>query len=471
MILRDYQAHGVADIRESYRRGRRAPLYVLPTGGGKSAVFAHIAQAAHTKGNRVMILVHRQELLSQASRQLAALGIAHGRIAPKARNTRDTIQVASVQTLARRLDRVKPPDLIIVDECHHSQAGQWRKIINAFPEARILGVTATPTRLDGQGLGTIAGGFYDDLILGPSVAELMAGGHLCNADVYAPANIDLSGVRRIGGDYDKKELNLRLDKSTITGDAISHYRRICDGQPAIAFCVSVLHAQHVAEQFRSAGYTAQCVDGKTDDAVRRQAIIDLGTGALNVLTSCEIISEGVDVPRVAVAILLRPTQSLGMHLQQCGRVLRPYPGKERSYILDHAGNCLRHGLPDEDREWTLEGRKRKPRESETVLSVRQCSQCFRVYKAVIRACPGCGFVMPVIVREVEQVDGELVKMEKDRQEWMRKQEMHHEVKSAKTLAELQALGEKRGYKPGWAKKRFEILESYKSIRHAGKAMH
>lgn len=465
--LRDYQARDVERIRQSFASGHRAPLYVGATGMGKTVIFAHIAQAAHAKGKRVTILVHRQELLTQASSKLAALGIAHGRIAPHARNTRDTIQVASVQTLARRLDRVlNPPDLLIIDEAAHAVAGQWKKIIAAFPTTKILGVTATPERLDGQGLGVNVGGIFDDLILGPPISELIRNGYLCNAEVYAPSTVDLSGIHRRGSDFDAKELSERMESGTITGDAVAHYQKLCDGKSAIAFCVSIMHAEHVAEQFRNSGYTAMALSGKTDSGERKQAIEHLGDGRLQVLTSCDIVSEGTDIPRVEVIIDLRPTESLALYLQHLGRAGRLYEGKQFFIQLDHAGNALRHGMYDEDREWTLEGKKRKKNDA-TAISVRQCSECYRVYRAFLAACPGCGHRPKISKpREVEQVEGELVKLDRERAEFLAKKRAHDEVKACKTLEDLQELGRKRGYKSGWSIKRWEIIQMYAHKRAA-----
>jgi superfamily II DNA or RNA helicase len=455
--LRDYQQAAVDRIRFSYASGRRAPLYQLSTGGGKTVIFAHIAAASLARGKRVWVLVHRAEILTQTSRALAGLGVPHGRIASGSRHSRDSVQIASVQTLARRLAKIESqPDLIIIDESQHAVAGQWRKILDSFPQAKLLGVTATPARMDGQGLGVSAGGFFDDLILGPSTAELTAAGYLCPAEVYAPSAPDLAGVRRVQSDFDRSELAGRMDKSSITGDAVTHYRKLADGLPAIAFCVSVAHARHVAEQFLAAGYRAACLDGGTDDATRKRLIDGLGDGSLQVLTSCEIVSEGTDVPIVAAAILLRPTQSEGLYLQQVGRVLRPYPGKRVALILDHAGNCLRHGMPDDDRIWTLEGRKRKAKKNEDpeALSVRQCPQCFRVYQAFLRACPGCGLEAVARERKLEERPGELVKIEKAKIE----QERRREVARCKSFEDLQILARAKGYRPGWARHVWDARE-------------
>ncbi|KAA6184104.1 DEAD/DEAH box helicase [Thiohalocapsa marina] len=375
IILRDYQAGMLHEVRRAYAKGHRAPLLVAPTGSGKTITFCFIAANASAKGNRTLILVHRRELLSQTSATLDAFGVPHGRIAAGEPETDALVQVASVQTLVRRLERMSwAPDLIVVDEAHHavSTTGHGR-VLAAFPSARVLGVTATPQRLDGRGLGVNAGGFFDAMILGPSVAELIELCYLSRPTTFAPRiALDLSGIRTVGGDYAK---------------------------------VSVAHAEHVAETFRRAGYQAASIDGTLDPESRAARIADLGAGKLNVLTSCEIISEGTDIPIVGAAILLRPTQSLALYLQQGGRALRPFPGKERTIILDHVGNSARHGLLETPRDWALDAPKRtRQTEGEPAAPVRQCDQCGAVHSPAPE-CPECGFIYPVQRREIEEVAG------------------------------------------------------------------
>lgn len=451
--LRGYQTSMVHDLRDAYRAGFKSPLLVAPTGSGKTTFFCYVTQKAVARGGRVLILVHRQELLRQTSATLGAFEIAHGLIASGQPATDDAVQVASVQSLMRRLARMTwAPTLIVVDEAHHTTATTAHgRILAHFDAARVLGVTATPCRLDGKGLGLEVCGFFDTLIEGPSVAELTKLGFLSPSVVYAPpCAVDLSGVASRGGDFAQDDLAEAMDKPAITGDAVNHYRRYAAGQPSIAFCVSVAHAEHVAEAFRAVGFQAASIDGSMDDATRAQRIADLGSGALNVLTSCEIISEGTDIPRVSGAISLRPTQSLALYLQQVGRVLRPFPGKREAVILDHVGNCHRHGLPDDPRAWDLNAVKRTKRQraqDEAEVRIRQCEQCYTVHRPAPK-CPSCGFVYPVQAREIEQVAGELTRVDPAELRRLAKREQSE----AKTLAELQALAARRGYKPGWAER-------------------
>jgi superfamily II DNA or RNA helicase len=454
--LRDYQDECIGGVRDAYRAGRRSPLLVSPTGSGKTVMFAYIAQGTSRKGNRVLILVHRQELVDQTSRTLDAFGVAHGIIAAgRTPDRTHPVQIGSVQTVVRRLD-VFRPELIIIDEAHHGTAGSWRKVIEGNPRARILGVTATPERLDGKGLADV----FDDLIRGPEVADLIEAGHLCRPKYYAPPAVaDLTGIQKTAGDFNKGELAAAMDKASITGDAVDHYRRICPGVPAVAFCSSIAHAQHVAQQFEAAGFRAAPLDGTLDRDERRDRVRALGDGRLHVLTSCEIINEGFDLPIVTAAILLRPTMSLGLHLQQIGRVLRPSPGKANSIILDHVGNLARHGFAEEMRDWSLEGKakgKRAKKDDEPSLSVRQCERCFCCHPPA-PICPECGFTYPNRARAIEQVDGELVELDI---EAMRR-EKKKEQAGAQTMEQLVALGKARGYKnpAGWARYIFNSRQS------------
>lgn len=407
MILRPYQAKGLADIRGAFASGARRVLYVLPTGGGKTVIFVRLAEEYRPRRSidpaRTVIVAHRRELIRQAS---ARLTVPHGVIAPGHAQTDHLIQVGSIQTLARRLDRLPKFDQIIFDEGHHAVAGQWRALLASQPQARILGVTATPQRLDGRGLAES----YDVIVQGPSVADLIADGFLVPSRVFAPFTPDLSGVHTLAGDYKADELAAAVDKPALTGDAVIHYGRYCPGAPAVAFCVSVQHARNVAEAFRSEGWNAVAVDGSMPTAERDAALAGLADGSVAVVTSCELISEGLDIPDISAVLMMRPTQSLAMYLQMVGRGLRPAPGKESLIVLDHAGNTHRHGLATADREWSLAG---IPKRTKTAPQVRQCPVCFAAH-APAPECPACGFSY-IDTRQgcregFEYVDGKLVEI-------------------------------------------------------------
>jgi DNA repair protein RadD len=400
MNLRPYQSQLVTEIRGQYQLGHKAVLAVLPTGGGKTVCFSYIAQAASVKGNRVLILVHRAELLDQASR---AMPVPHGVIAAnRAMDLSHTVQVASVQTVARRL-HLLPRDffqLLVVDEAHHTTAGTWAKVIEHFAAAKLLGVTATPIRGDGRGLGE----HYQAMVQGPTAAELTAEGYLAPARVLAPPGFDSAGLRKRMGDFDTKQAEQRV--GTIMGDCLGHYRKHLSGQTAIAFCCSVAHAEAVAHLFQSAGIAAASIDGTMDTATRRELLQRLAVGDIKVLTSCALIGEGVDVPSVGGCILLRPTASVGLHLQMIGRCLRPQLGKT-AVVLDHVGNTLRLGHHLEERDWTLDGLRKRDREA--APSVKVCPTCFATSPSTAQVCADCGHVFaPPERREIKVVEGELV---------------------------------------------------------------
>lgn len=452
--LRDYQETAVRALRNAYAGGARAPLFVLPTGGGKTITFAYIAASAVDRGRRVLVLAHRQELLRQISSALRLFDVDHGLVMPGCRSIEHDALVASVQTLVRRLHKFRwDPDLIIIDEAHHAVAGSWRKIIERWPDVPLLGVTATPQRLDGKGLGVLAGGAFDALVEGPTVQDLVRDGHLTPNRIFAPPNtFDRKSLKKRGGDFRKGDIEKEMDKPTITGDAIAHYQKHGEGRPAIAFCATVVHAKHTRDAFISAGIPAESLDGSLDDDERASRIAHLTNGETKVLTSCEIVSEGFDLPAVTVAILLRPTASESLYLQQVGRCLRPAPGKTHALILDHVGNTLVHGLPEEERQWSLGGRSKKKGKGGLAPPVKQCDACYAVFTPR-PVCPACGHILPIFSREIEEVDGELQELT-DQDKWKMQINRKREEGTCQTLQQLEALGRKRGYKPGWAQHRW-----------------
>jgi len=306
-----------------------------------------------------------------------------------------------------------------------------------------LGVTATPVRSDGRGLGE----FYSELVLGPSPAWLSAEGFLAPARVYAPPiGFSAQGLRRRMGDFDLRQAAGALGGSRILGDAVSHYERHLTGRTAIAFCCSIAHARAVAEAFGERGIRAASIDGSQDAATRRQLLEELGSGALNVLTSCSLIGEGVDVPSVGGCILLRPTQSEALHLQMIGRCLRHQAGKE-AVILDHVGNLERLGHHLEDRHWTLQGSQRRERQAAAAIKV--CPQCFCTNTRMIRACPECGHLFRPERKKPAVVAGSLQEVSQEQLKVRRRREQGE----AHSMEELIALGQRRGMKNprGWAR--------------------
>ena len=444
LTLRDYQSQAISDLRAAYRQGARAPLLVCPTGAGKTVMFSAITASAADRGRRVLILVHRRELILQASAKLQLAGVPHGVIAAGHPEADHPVQVASVQTLARRLHRQQwQPDLIVIDEAHHAVAGTWSSVLSHWPQAFRLGVTATPVRRDGQGLQKM----FDHMVLGPSVAALTSKGHLSPARIFAPPVVaDLSRISIRAGDYSAEQAADRMDRPTVTGDAIAHYMRICAGKRAIAFCCSAKHADSVVNAFTESGVAAATLLGTTSTQHRDHLLRQFVAGTLQLLVTVDVVSEGFDCPDAEAAILLRPTASLGLYLQQVGRVLRPAPGKAHAVILDHVGNVHRHGFPDDHRDWSLDDRLKRSRAAGAAApTVRTCQVCFAAFPPQ-PACPCCGTPVPIQpARQLRQVDGELKELHREAV-----RQRTQERRRARTLPELMAIARQRGYSPAWA---------------------
>lgn len=443
--LRPYQQAMIDEARVAYRHGHRAVLFQLPTGGGKTMTASTIVHGAANKGNGTWWLTHRRELAAQASETFYSLDIPHGTIRAGHVSDADAlVQVASIQTIIRRLSDLPEPGLIVFDEAHHIGASSWEELFHAFPAARILGLTATPWRLDGQGLGK----WFSHMVSGPSVSELIESGSLSRYRLFAPAIPDLSGVKTSAGDYQRGSLAKAMDKPQIVGDAISHYRQLCPGKRAVAFAAGVENSKHIAAQFRDAGISAEHVDGSMATEERDAAVERFRRGETLVLSNADLFGEGFDVPAIEAAILLRPTKSLSLYLQQAGRALRPCEGKDEAIILDHAGNSLTHGLPDDDREWSLADREKRRRATPSEVPVRQCEECFFVYRPAPK-CPQCGHAPPVKAREIEVVEGSLEEVKR-----AEAQQKRREIGRARSLDDLIRIGHERGYKnPAfWAKK-------------------
>lgn len=471
MKLRAYQEELVGDIREAFKQHRNV-LAVLPTGGGKTVVFTEIAKGAVSRGKKVLVLVHRVELLRQAYGKMKDAGLRTGLINPKyTPDYKADVQVASVQTLVRRLNKFPHFDLIISDEAHHATASTWKQIFDAYQRAFILGVTATPIRAGGESLGRQNGGLFDIMVEGPQITDLIALGYLVKPRVFCPpTKVDLSGVKTLKrtGDYDTLELAARVDKPQITGDAVAHYRKLADRQPCVVFCVSVAHAQHVAEEFRHAGYNAYALDGSLDDKTRSDTLRGLGNGKVHVVTSCDIISEGTDIPAIGCAILLRPTQSTGLYLQQVGRALRTLEGKSHATILDHVGNTFVHGLPDDFRLWTLDGvrsynRKKEATDEEKPLANTQCEHCYAIFPKAPK-CPACGTEVAPKTRKLKSVEGELEEYKPDPQAEIQRQL----IADQKLKGALLKQAKRFGRSPAWVEAKFKAIKEEQAAKEAAR---
>lgn len=452
--LYPYQNNIVTGIRQAYTNKYNAPLVVSPTGSGKTVIYTHVSQGAVTKDNRVLILTHRYELLKQTSAALMENQVFHGLINPKFKeNQLAPIQVGTVQTVLNRLGGINRNfKLIVIDEAHHAVADSWREVIGSMPDAKLLGVTATPVRTDGRGLGRASGGLFDVMVHGPQIGQLINDGYLKKYRVYGPRNtLDLSGIKKVRGEFHEAELEARLNKRTITGDALHEYNRICPGLPTIVFCTSVKHAEDVALEFRTAGWNFLPIHGNLSEKERTRLIKGLADGSIHGLTSCDLISEGTDVPAVCVAICLRPTMSTGLWIQMCGRPGRKYPGQEYAYILDHANNVYRHGLPDEDREWSLDTDyiyQPNTGGEENRSKVIQCKNCNALVMRAAR-CPQCGVGM-IISKPLIVVNGQLQEIKPEEFNRIVSAGATELPKDVKPLEYFQEIAKGKQYKQGWA---------------------
>lgn len=454
--LRPYQQQTIDDARSALTRVRSV-LIQLPTGGGKTILAAFMLGTARQRGRTAWFIAHRDFLLEQTAQTFDNVGVPYGFIAAgRPFNPAHAVQIVSIGTASRRLDRLTPPDIIVWDEAHHIAAAGYRKIYQWAAKSRHVGLSATPARLDGKGLDE----FFAEMVQGPTVATLMREGHLSQYRAFAPSVPDVSSVYTIAGDYNRGELGHVMDDGQIIGDMVRHYRERADGLRAIYFAVGVDHSKHIAGTFEASGIAARHLDGNSSTAERRQAAIAFAHGDIKVLSNVDLFGEGYDLSAQAdcdVTVecvgLARPTKSLALHLQQVGRALRPK--HDPAIILDHAGNLLRHGLPDDDRTWSLRGIDRRKAASREGPPVTQCGSCFGVHRAGLMECPYCGVGRIMEAREVEEVAGELLEIDRAAilaKEIERKGRESAEQFAARTTADLVQLARRRGYKnPGfWA---------------------
>jgi len=487
-----YQKAAIADVAAAFKAGARTVLLVLETGAGKTVLFSFIAARQKDRGKRSLVLVHRRELIAQTVATFEKFGVECGVIARGyALNPNATIQVASSHLVARRIkDNTLAlagwtPDLIILDECHHGVSPSLRSIIDYWTGAKLLGVTATPARLDHKGLGAI----FEVMVQGPPTRKLIDEGWLADYRAFSHPieGFDRGKLRKIAGDFRRADMEEQLDTPVCLGDAIEHYERHLFGRRALVFCVGVDHAEHVAKAFQLAGHPAANVDGSMPVERRDDILKGFVRGDILVLSSCEILGEGLDVGECGGVILLRPTASLTLHKQQVGRALRPKSDGSKAIILDHVGNVLSLGLPDDEHEWSLDGAKPKPTKqiacpwcamlnrSGRIHCIneacqgyllgpgprgwQECKHCAArasinrtdagcYYHLHLDACPSCDHrpladTAGAKSRSLMLKDGQLAEINRQDKAWMMIGDIRFAIRRCKSLAELVELGERR----------------------------
>ena len=427
IILRDYQQDLYSKTQNAFRSGKKRVLVTVGCGGGKSYIFAKMAEQA--KGS-VLVLTHRQELKEQTGRLLADNGI--------------NARVEMILTEANRLGQYEKPSLIITDEAHLSRSNSWMKVLDYY-NTYTVGFTATPIRLDGKPLGDI----YDELVTGVSVRWLIDNKCLAPYEYYAPTAVETDGLRVQMGDYVIKDLEQLMSDRAIYSDVLKSWEKLAQGQKTIAYCVSVKHAKETAEMFSKAGYPAVEIDGSTPPKIRSRIMQDFRDGKIMVLCNVGIISEGVSIDDVSCCLLLRPTESHALYWQQAMRCMRYQEGKTAT-IIDCVGNYTRNPLPDADVEWSLtESMRKKPKiNPEGNFYIRTCEKCYKVFKTA-PVCPYCGAEYPLTPREIKaHKDIELARItaeEAARAELERKK-ARMEQGRAQSFEELLAIGRAKGYK-------------------------
>jgi superfamily II DNA or RNA helicase len=468
LVLRDYQAQVIADARAALKKHRRV-LIVLPTGGGKTAIASFMTNETAAKGRRVYFNCHRAELVEQTSKTWRKYGIEHGFVAAGRQRVVGMANICSIDTLKNRLLTTPEPDVCIWDECHHLGAAGWQTVMDAWPNAFHIGLTATPWRLDGSGLGHQFG----VMVEGPTSAWLMEHGHLSQYEIYAPNPPDMEGARTDAkGEYSKREASKRMDMPKRTGDIVKHWRKYAYGLRTIAFAINVADSMEIVRRFNDADIPAAHLDADTDDGERTRIIQDFAAGRILILSNVGLFGEGFDLSAIAQTevtidclIDAAPTKSLSAVLQRWGRVLRPKP--RPAIILDHAGNSNTHGFPDDDRPWTLADREKSGNggKGEKGPPPPYTCKCFRQLKRPLpQKCPHCNAAIVPDVAPVEEGDEDLRRRTAEDKRAIRAQQKAEE-NAAKTLPSLVALAHKRGYPnpTGWAMKKFQASAWRKEI--------
>lgn len=441
--LRDYQQYVYDKIKEKFRNGAKGVCAVLPCRSGKSYIMAAITDSGCKKGSHVLILAHRNSLLNQHRELFETLELEN-----------PNVRIESVFTEARHLGENGPVDLIIIDEAHISGASSYQKVCEYYDCRRVL-FTATPARLDGKPLN-----LADVIVTGIGAKELINRGKIADYEYYAPdLNLDLSTVKKSCGDFNNQELGEKMSSKKIYGDVLKYYEKLGKGQQAIAYCVNIQHSKEVCDMFNENGISAKHMDSKTPEQEREKILQEFKDGKFIILCNCNLISEGMTLPSANVGLLLRPTLSLPLFIQQACRVLTPVEGK-KAIIIDYVGNVFRHGMPTMDRDWSLK-KKVKEYDNENddgTLRIRVCKECFSTFEGG-NVCPYCGAEYELTAVEIQNIKEVQLKKVEEERELKRQQylssvaervQYYESVEQCTTWAELTEFAKMKNYKPGFA---------------------
>lgn len=457
--LRPYQTDAIRDLRRSLASGHKRVILQSATGSGKTRIAAEIVALAQAKRTPVLFLAPRRELITQAAQAFARLGLRPGIIMAGERPARLLdIQIASFDTLHARAIRGKSmamPEagVVIVDEAHLSLAETRKDIIEHYRDAVVIGLTATPARGDGRGLGEI----YQDLVMGPSIPHLTEEGFLVPLRYYAPTEPDLKALRlNKDGDYAETGLAKRMDTPQLVGDIVDNWLRIAQSRLTVVFCVNRAHSRHLCEQFLRAGVRAEHVDGETPTDERAAILARVAAGQTQVLCNVFVASYGLDIPALDCAVLARPTKNIALYLQTVGRIMRPAPGKHDALVIDHSGAVQENGFVDDFIPWSLADGKVKDRKLQLSKDASapkpiNCPQCKAVFSGR-RICPACGYSAVPANKDVPVHEADLQEIR--RSQGKDNREATWEDKRA-FMAGLKTFAAEHGYQQGWVAHKYQ----------------
>jgi DNA repair protein RadD len=476
--LRQYQKDTLNKLVKSHRSGKKRIVLQAATGSGKTVMAASLVKYFLGLNKTILFLAHRRELITQASEKLTVSDIPHGIIMADHRSDeRYNVQIASIDTLRARAitsKKMEMPDadVIFIDEAHRSLSNTYLKIIDLYADSLLVGLTATPIRSGGEGLGYV----YDDMVSAPSIKELTELGSLVDVKYYSPSVPDLKGVGVVGGDFNGKSLNERMDQPKLVGDIVDTWMHLAKGKQTIVFAAGVKHSMNLMELFQSKGVKAAHLDGTTDNEERVQILNDFNSGKITVVCNCMVLTEGFDAPCAEVCVLARPTKSLSLYIQMVGRVLRPFKSKEKAMVIDHSGAVYINGFIDDEHKWDLGSgvlRKRPERkERDDEDSIIVCEGCFRTYSGG-NICPTCGQKHKPKSDYMTFIDSQLCLVDKKTRKAEDKEKYGKDSKKT-FYKELLGFAEIKRHSKGWAyykyKERFKEDPPYPPFKYPDSIM-